>query len=157
MNELYAKLFPQYSVHYTPDYKKDGKSKKKYDFYNKPYGVQHWLQNAQPPIKSGVVVALIDPDFIFLRPLVTQIAGHPSNLFIKGFNPQRDYVPVKAGRGTPVSQKYGLGAPWAERSHPDFDRLAACGADSPCLNVTVRFGEDHYRHEIYLHSIFTAL
>jgi hypothetical protein len=145
LKNLYAKLFPQYSVHFTPDYKKDGKTKKKYDFYNKPYGVQHWLQNAEPPIKSGVVVALIDPDFIFLRPLVTQIAGHPSNLYITGFDSTKDPVPLKAGRGVPVSQKYGLGAPWAMDTHPDFDRKAACGEGSPCLNVTQRFGVDHYR------------
>ena len=148
LKSLYAKLFPQYSVHFTPDYKKDGKTKKKYDFYNKPYGVQHWLQNAQPPIKSGVVVALIDPDFIFLRPLVTQIAGHPSNLYITGFDSTKDPVPIKVGRGIPVSQKYGLGAPWAIDTHPDFDRRAACGAGSPCLNVTQSFGTDHYRYHL---------
>jgi hypothetical protein len=36
---LYKKLFPQYHVHFTPDFKTDGKSKKSYDFYNKPYGM----------------------------------------------------------------------------------------------------------------------
>ena len=35
---LYKKLFPKYHVHFTPDFKKDKKSGKKYDFYNKPYG-----------------------------------------------------------------------------------------------------------------------
>jgi len=142
---LYAKLFPQYSVHFTPDYKRDGKTKKKYDFYNKPYGVQHWLLNAVPPVKSGVVIALIDPDFIFLRPLVTTVAGHPSNIFNHRFDPTKDVVPIKAGRGVPVSQMYGLGAPWADNKHPHFDRRSVCGEGSPCLNVTVRFGENHYR------------
>ena len=42
---LYKKLFPKYHVHFTPDFKKDKKSGKKYDFYNKPYGafVFAWL------------------------------------------------------------------------------------------------------------------
>ena len=45
------------------------------DFYNKPWGLKHWLDNSQPPIADEVVVALIDPDMIFVRPLTTQIRG----------------------------------------------------------------------------------
>lgn len=145
LRSLYSKLFPQYFVHFTPDYKKSGNTKKKYDFFNKPYGVQHWLENAVPQIRSGVVIALIDPDFIFLRPLVNRISGHPSNLLIKEFDGTKESIPVKVKRGVPASQMYGLGAPWANDNHPHFDRRSACGQGSPCLNVTVRFGEKHYR------------
>lgn len=38
LKDLYRKLFPDYHIHATPDFKKDGKSQKSYDFYNKPYG-----------------------------------------------------------------------------------------------------------------------
>jgi endoglucanase Acf2 len=80
---LYKKLYPEYGVHFTPDFKSDGKSKKKYDFYNKPYGLHHFLQHAEPPVESGTVIGLIDPDFIFLRPLTLQMASDPykSNIY----------------------------------------------------------------------------
>ena len=39
LQNLYKKLFPKYHVHFTPDFKKDGKTKQSYDFYNKPYGM----------------------------------------------------------------------------------------------------------------------
>ena len=142
---LYANLFPQYSVHFTPDYKYDEKSNQKYEFYNKPFGLLHWLQNAVPSIPSGVIIALIDPDFIFLRPLVTQVAGHPSNIFQAGFNFGLDTVPQKVAKGVPVSQKYGLGAPWTNPNSRHFDKYDVCGEGSPCLNVNATFGDQHYR------------
>lgn len=141
---LYATLFPQYSAHFTPDYKYDETTSKKYDFYNKPFGVMHWLEYAVPPIPSGVIIALIDPDFIFLRPLVTQIAGHPSNIFQGGFNFAIDTVPEKVAPGVAVAQKYGLGAPWTNSESRNFDKHAICGEGSPCLNVTAQSGEEFY-------------
>lgn len=71
LSALYSKLFPQYHVHFTPDFKVDKKTNKKYDFYNKPYGVEHWLSNTQ--IEDLTVIAIIDPDMIFVRPLTINI------------------------------------------------------------------------------------
>ena len=155
---LYAKLFPQYSIHFTPDYKYDETTNKKYDFYNKPFGVKHWLENAVPPIPSGVVVALIDPDFIFLRPLVTKVAGHPSNIFQAGFNFGTNTVPIKVAAGVAVAQKYGLGAPWTNQDNRNFNKYAICGDGSPCLNVTAQSGDEFYRFVcwatfIYLYTV----
>lgn len=130
---LYKKLWPNYYVHFTPDFKKDAKTKKKYDFYNKPYGVQHWLEHAEPPVSAGVIVALIDPDFVFLRPLTAKVKGNSNNLVSK---------PVEVGdifdyvsKGHPVAQQYGLGAPWVYDSNPEFNRTKICGADSACRKV----------------------
>ena len=142
---LYEKLFPQYSVHFTPDYKLDEKTKTKYDFYNKPYGMRHWLENSIPSIESGVVIALIDPDFIFLRPLVTQVQGHPSNIFMDGYNMAEEKAPLKVGKGQAVSQKYGLGATWTNALSRNFDKYAVCGAGSPCLNVSQDYGNKYFR------------
>jgi len=141
---LYQKLYPQYGVHFTPDFKTDGKTKKKYDFYNKPYGVHHWLLHAQPKVESGTIVIIIDPDMIFLRPITSQIRGNPANIYVHRFNPQQDVVPERVQAGTPVAQLYGLGAPWAQNHHQHFNRKEICGPGSPCLNTTQRFGEMHY-------------
>jgi hypothetical protein len=91
-----------------------------------------------------VVIALIDPDFIFLRPLETKVAGMENNIFLPGFQPAVESVPEKVCRGSPVAQIYGLGAPWASSRNHHFNREEVCGAGSPCLNVTVKFGEKHY-------------
>lgn len=142
---LYKKLYPQYSVHFTPDFKTDGKTKKKYEFYNKPYGVQHWLTHAEPPILSGTIVNIIDPDMILLRPMTAQIRGDPNNIYMNRFNPEVETVPERVQKGTPVAQLYGLGAPWADDRHRHFNRTEICGVGSPCLQTKVVFGEQHFR------------
>jgi hypothetical protein len=133
LTELYKKLHPQYHVHFTPDFKTDAKTNNRYDFYNKPYGVKHWLEYANPPIKEGQVIAVVDPDFIFLRPLTTKM-GNQTNNIVTGrvkTNDIFDYV----GRGKAVGQHYGLGAPWVNDQHKKFNRTTICGLASPCLKV----------------------
>jgi len=142
LTALYKKLYPNYHVHFTPDFKHDKKSNKKYDFYNKPYGMEHWLENAMPPIQENVVIALIDPDFVFLRPLTTKIAGE-SNLIITSVNAAKESF-EKIIRGKPVAQQYGLGAPWANDHHVHFNRTKICGAHSPCLEPDQSFAARHY-------------
>ena len=139
--DLYAKLFPRYNVHFTPDFKMDKKTKKEYDFYNKPYGMDHWLNNAVPAIEDNTVIALIDPDMIFLRPLTAYVRD--TNML-----PLRDanHIPNIVEKGAPVSQLYGIGAPWATESPSrDFDKKHICGENSPCLNVKQHDGEQQYR------------
>lgn len=146
LNSLYATLFPQYSVHFTPDFKTDGKTKKKYDFYNKPYGLHHWLLNAKPSIPEHTVIVLLDPDMILLRPFTLNFANNTLNIFMDGYDLNKEHLPKKLGRGYPAAQLYGLGAPWAtDRPHKHFNRREICGDGSPCLNVKQRFGELHYR------------
>ena len=53
------------------------------DFYNKPWGLKHWLQHADPPIPPHTVIALLDPDMIFVRPLTPQMRGQPNNVYNK--------------------------------------------------------------------------
>ena len=130
---LYTKLWPNNYVHFTPDFKKDAKTKKKYDFYNKPYGVQHWLEHAEPSIQSGVIVALIDPDFVFLRPLTAKVKGNSNNIVSKPV--ERKDIFEYVSKGHPVAQQYGLGAPWVYDSNPEFNRKKICGPESPCAKV----------------------
>ncbi len=158
---LYNKLFPQYHVHFTPDFKKDKKSGKEYDFYNKPYGVEHWLDHAVPAVDDTVVVAIIDPDMIFIRPLTAKVAGEQNLILLtecKGrgknchdklsrLSPEEgrwDTPPAFIERGHPAAQLYGLGAPWAGSPTKEFNRMDVCGLTSPCMNTTNAFGERHY-------------
>lgn len=130
-------------MHFTPDFKKDEKTGRKYDFYNKPYGLKHWLKYAEPPLKDDVIVALIDPDFIFLRPLTTKMAGNDNNILSKPWVMSDIFEKVEKGK--PVGQTYGLGAPWVNDNHKKFNRGKICGENSPCLEVaTENLGNKYY-------------
>lgn len=159
---LYRKIFPRYHVHFTPDFKKDKKSGKSYDFYNKPYGVEHWLDHAVPAVDDKVVVAIIDPDMIFIRPITAAVAGEDNLILLPvckgrgGKNCQDkvspftaeeqrwDVPPAYIHSGHPAAQLYGLGAPWAGHPTKEFNRMDVCGLLSPCMNTTYGFGERYY-------------
>jgi len=147
LTTLYKKLYPHYSVHFTPDFKKDEKTNKKYDFYNKPWGLKHWLDFSVPPVKDDVIVALIDPDMIFVRPITSKVRGLKDNLYFET-RLHRDgnekEVTEFVTKGFPVAQTYGLGAPWTNDNHKKFNRGKICGEGSPCLKPNEQFGGKHY-------------
>ena len=143
LRELYQRLWDhEYDAHFTPDFKRtaDGRT---YDFYNKPYGVRHWIKEYASKMENGhdMVVAIIDPDFVFLRPLTLNISCNPNNIFYREETP--NIVPEKVREGVAVGQLYGLGAPWV-KSRRDFNKSNICPPGSPCLTTTKEFGEEHY-------------
>ncbi len=89
-----------------------------------------------------MVVALLDPDMVFVRPITTQIRGNDNNLYAKSV--LQSEIPDKIGKGFPVAQTYGLGAPWANDNHKKFNRGKICGEGSPCLIPDERYGSQHY-------------
>lgn len=112
------------------------------DFYNKPWGVKHWLEYAEPKIQDGVAIALIDPDMIIIRPIVRTIRDLPNLLYNK--KKQVGEIQEEISLGSPVAQIYGLGAPWTNDLHTKFNRTRICGDGSPCLTPEREFGEMHY-------------
>lgn len=142
LTALYQALYPQFGVHFTPDFKHDNKTNRKYAFYNKPWGLKHWLDYSRPPIPEDEVVVLLDPDMIFLRPITSQIRGVQNNLHKRKYKPEslQEYVSL----GHPVAQEYGLGAPWTNDHHLKFNRSKVCPPGSPCLRTEKQFGEEHF-------------
>ena len=114
------------------------------DFYNKPWGMKHWLEHAVPPVPAGMVIALLDPDMILVRPLTPQVRGQPNNVYNKHVYKSEADIIERIVEGKPVAQMYGLGAPWTNDQHKRFNRTYICGADSPCLEPMSYFGEQHY-------------
>ena len=45
----------------------------KYPYSNKPGGLRHFLAHADPPVREGSFVALIDPDMLLLLPITTSL------------------------------------------------------------------------------------
>lgn len=140
LKTLYQKLYPQYHVHFTPDFAWDPVKKVRYVYFNKPYGLKHWLDHAEPPVGPEVIVCLIDPDMILLRPITEQIKGMDNMLL----QLSQDELIDKVTRGKPVAQIYGLGAPWTIDHHRHFNRREICEPNSPCLKTTTAFGEKHF-------------
>ena len=145
LQSAYEKLYPEYRVHFTPDYMSDNATQSRYQFYNKPFGMQHWLAHAQPQIENNTIIVLIDPDFIFLRPIRINF-GKDNNLIPTKMKSNVNYTfPTSFGKGRPVSQMYGIGAPWTVEDNKNFNATEICGQGSPCLSVQTQFGEEHYR------------
>jgi hypothetical protein len=105
LHTLYRKLFPQYHVHFTPDFSYDPITKKTYVYWNKPHGLKHWLEHANPPVGKEVIVALLDPDMIILRPITSRVRG-ADNLIQ---NIPEDELFDRVTRGKPAGAIYGLG------------------------------------------------
>ena len=163
-----------YNVHFTDDFKRAGKedpSGESYDFYNKPFGVLDYLTANDPKshpdnaASAGLtphsVIAIIDPDFLFLRHLTVRIKDHPANIYPMGFETLREHIPEYVTEGYPVGQLYGIGAPWTQEKWHDtsrrtpkqknnfFDITSLCPSNDKndkCTlrEVTTKQGEEHY-------------
>lgn len=130
----------RFKLHLTPHFSgvkdADGNVVGDYKFFNKPFGLLHWLENAMG-FKAGSttelnnpddVVILIDPDMILLRP-ITGDFSNPRDIVVGKHHEREQKFFVK--HGAPFAQKYGLGAQWRK-----FDLDAIAGADSPAKEVS---------------------
>ncbi len=125
----------KFRLHVTPDFSIDAASGDKYYFYNKPGGLQHWLESAASP-PDDAVVALIDPDFIFMRPLTAKIKE--DGIIYSGAVEAADLFEAVT-QGHPVAQFYGIGDKWTE-----FNLTYIAGDDSPALAVKSGPAWTHY-------------
>jgi hypothetical protein len=132
---------PNYRVHIAPevnmnlingsDFTQVGKA---WPYYNKVFGLQHWLQFAQPPVKESVIV-MLDPDMMLLRPISPngQLQGRflhsRAELEKEGVlwwgdkTIPQDGITDLVREGHVVSQAYGQGTAYLK--HPEARRLIA--------------------------------
>ena len=102
----------RFRVHFAPNTQVKDHSGHTYKYANKPLGMMHWLTHADPPIPPTSTVALLDPDFFFLRPLWHDSFDHPSKYITSG-SAKNTPMPPRITRGVMVAQKYGIGgSPW---------------------------------------------
>ena len=120
------------TVHFAPKHitdERDLTDGEVYTPYTKAFGVKHFLDRDKPHSRVGVI---LDPDFVFNRPLEYKI-NHLDEKYVILPSYTRDAGDwrhdVEPGR--PVAQLYGLGTGWL-----DYDRETICGHGSPCTRVT---------------------
>jgi len=126
LRTMHAHMPPHFRVHFTPDFSFDKATGKKYYFYNKPFGLLHWLDHGN--VDPDTIVALVDPDMLFMAPLT---GFYPSGSYL-ATSPwkQQGEVWSKVEKGKPAGQQYGLGDRWRR-----FNREYICGAGSPCTTI----------------------
>jgi len=87
----------EFKIHFVPSF-----NDKKSHWLSKPYGVKSWYRNVGP---ERDVMAVLDPDFIFLRPLTAELDGGQTALAWQG------EVPKRVQKGVVVAQRYSLSYP----------------------------------------------
>lgn len=136
-----TKMSTEYYLHLTPHYssfkKEDGK-KGKYDFFNKPMGMLHWLEHSEHmgvdsetdlPRFPDTITILIDPDMILRRPLTADFFEDDGVVWSRG---NAADGPRRVARGAPFAQLYGIGAKWTT-----FDLVDVTGDPaSPARSAT---------------------
>jgi hypothetical protein len=133
----------RFKLHLTPHFSgvKDeitGKTVGDYKFFNKPFGLRHWMEHADVDIreKEDGVVILIDPDMVLLRPITGDFSNDSETKVGRRASVNRKF---KVEHGSPFAQTYGLGAQWRKFN---LDEIA--GADSPAKKVTQQEGGTYY-------------
>jgi len=128
-----SKLSDKFSVHFTPDFARI--SGDNYKYYNKPFGLQHWLTHGLKYEENrdeyeDAIIMILDPDMILLRPLTYDFDG--TNVMIH-----------QSKRGAPSTRRVMHGQPWASLYafgtgpfRVDTKYVFANYTDSPALRLT---------------------
>jgi len=132
-------MSPNFKLHFTPHFSKvkDGEGTntgKDYKYFNKPFGLLHWLEHAEEKVTDDDIVILLDPDQVLTRPITNDFSNLIENLLI-GDNPK-----TKVEHGSPFAQKYGLFSEWTEY---DLETITN-SKDTPARAVNVQDALDHY-------------
>ena len=135
-----------FDLHLTPNFSsvKDqgGKNLGNYKYFNKPFGLLHWMKNDphlgfDPETKKlkdeDAIIILIDPDMVMTRPITGDFSDVEIDLLAGGEGKR------KVEHGSPIAQKYGLGAQWRR-----FDLENIAGEDSPARSVSEKDGFTFY-------------
>lgn len=151
MEELAKSSHPNFRLHVTPSFP----GAKVFPWINKPMGLNHWLQNANPPITESVII-IIDPDQFFLDKIVVDGSrsikggklpyGEGGLLCSSGCRDQLLFGRNPVGvtdmlrPGFPIAQTYGLGGHFAKT----FNKSAIAGPDSPIQVLGTREADQYY-------------
>lgn len=117
-----------FQIHFTPDYSRLKKGLK-FVYFNKPFGMRHWMQNAlgfpDNPVNDNAIVILMDPDQLILRPFTHNNFSNTEWRFLDGDT----YTSVQHGK--PMGQLYGFGLQWKDKI--DMSKITA---DSPITTMS---------------------
>jgi hypothetical protein len=148
----------RFHLHLTPHFssvKDKNGQQKDYKFFNKPFGLLHWMEHS-PQLKFDAtkrrqkfsdkvlndVVILIDPDMAILRPITADFSNLQENLLSEKRRTRLQELgmtDMKVGVGRPFAQGYGFGAQWGPAAK-SINVASIAGADSPAVKVDIADG-----------------
>ena len=111
-------------------------------YYNKSKGLKDLIKNGKYSFlnHNESWIALIDPDFLFLRPLIAkEINFKESKDSINRNTILWPLPPLDHGMG----QLYEIGSPWTDESF-GFHRREVCGNYSKCVTIDEEEVEKYY-------------
>jgi len=130
---------PQFKLHFVPTYNDETSL-----WMSKPFGVRSWYHSVGP---ERDVVAVLDPDFVFLRPLTADLDGSTAIEW-------EGEIPKRVQKGVVVAQRYSLEYPEPDnmnlfqlelqsdgKEDPNMLSYVCSGsrtAESGCTNITQR-------------------
>jgi len=139
----------RFHLHFTPHFSQvvdeAGKIVGDYKFFNKPFGLRHWLQNFELlGFNNGKfsnqddIVILTDPDMALTRPITGDFSDMEETVIGKSRQGDK-MLGTEVTPGIPFAQTYGLGVQWQKF---DLDKIA--GPDSPAKEVSKADGNLYY-------------
>lgn len=135
-DEVVQKMSTRFQIHFTPDYSNQVIAGQSYKFFNKPFGLRHWMERSlgypSNQRHEDTIIALLDPDMILTRPLINNFDGFRRQYWYKG--DKSGVARTCVTRGKPIAQQYGFGNDWIASIGNHFAELV--GKDSPVHNVT---------------------
>ncbi len=132
-------MSPNFKLHLTPHFSgvkdENGESTgKKYDYFNKPFGLLHWMEHSEENFADDDIIILLDPDQALTRPITNDFSNLDENLLV-GDNPKTIVT-----HGQPFAQKYAFGNNWMSI---DLTK-ATLDENSPAHKVSREEGRLHY-------------
>ena len=74
-----------FKVHFTPDFSQvKDEQKKKYKFFNKPFGLLHWMEHSKEDLNEHDIIFLIDPDQVLTRKLTHDFTAPGGDRYLMG-------------------------------------------------------------------------
>ena len=128
-----------FKIHLTPRFSgvkdENGEvTEKKYDYFNKPFGLLHWMEHSEENFTDDDIIILLDPDQALTRPITNDFSNLDENLLV-GKNPKTIVT-----HGQPFAQKYGMGNGWMAL---DLTKVTL-DENSPAHKVSRDEGRLHY-------------
>jgi hypothetical protein len=162
LQDIFAKeiqsMRPGYHhLHLTPDYSTIPKKfRNKFKYFNKPYGVRHWMEHAlgypnNHALHDDSIIILLDPDQILLRPFTGDFSN--SSESSEAWRLHHEYGPKRISErpkfsrtvqhGSPFAQQYGYGLQWLDKVRPEYV-FQGQRWPTPVSNLTRKEARDFY-------------
>ena len=123
----------RFRIHFTPHFSsvsKNGETVGDYKYFNKPFGLRHWMENDElidlNKEDQDTIIILVDPDMILMRPITYDFSNDTETIVGKRASVDRKF---KVSLGQPFAQTYGFGAHWMEKLN--LEKIG--GPDSPAI------------------------